>query len=114
MARSFIISLKKPHERFQLPTPVGRRVLQLSRSFWIVCLFVVSVGCLGFSIFSVNQSAAKTYALRSLERQEERLTETVGALEGEAAQQQSFQQLQQRVQGLGYTPIQRVIYIDGM
>ncbi len=67
---------------------------------------------MGFSIISVNTSAAKTFDIRSLERQSERLAEQVSVLEAQIAVFQSYASLQDRVKGMGYVAADGVQYLE--
>ena len=113
MSRSFVLSMKKPHEAFGLRVPISRRVAEDVQGRWLTILFsVCAFAGLVFSIISVNQSAAKTFAIRSLEHDRERLVEQVSDLESRIASTQSLQAMQDRVKGRGYVPIEQVVYLN--
>ena len=82
--------------------------------FRLSCAVCVFFGTffLVFSILSVNASAAKTFDMRSLERSAERLSEQVNELESRVAVLQSYSSLKERVEGMGYTPIEHMEYLD--
>ncbi len=92
--------------------PMARRVSHVrSKAYVGACVFF-SVLFLAFSIISVNTSAAKTFDMRSLERQAERLSEEVSHLEAQAAVLQSYSSLQERVRDRGYIPVQTMGYLQ--
>lgn len=112
MSRSFVLSLKRPQEALGIAVPMARRVSNArSKTYVAACLFLSAL-FLGFSIISVNASAAKTFDRRSLERRAERLSEEVSHLESQAAVLQSYSSLQERVRNRGYEPVQSVVYLD--
>lgn len=112
MSRSFVLSLQRPTESLGLSMSVGQRVARAGGKSWAYLCITIGFVLLGFSIISVNTSAAKTFDIRKLERTSDALTEQVSVLEAQAAVLQSFASLQDRVQGMGYVPAEQVRYLD--
>ena len=112
MSRSFVLSLQRPHEALGVPLPMARRVSRIRTNASVATCCIVSMVCLGFSIISVNTSAAKTFDRRTLEKRAEQLAEEVSDLESRAAVLQSYSSLQERVRDRGYHPVEKVQYID--
>jgi len=112
MSHAHILTMKRPHEALGLPVPIGRRLTNLGKGSWVIFLGSLSVFCVGLYVFQISQTAAKGYALRDLEKQQEYLQESVSALEAQAAELQSMNALQERVKGLGYVPVQHMEYVD--
>ncbi len=112
MARSFVLSLQKPHESLGVALPLGKRLANdRSRLSCIACVFFGLV-FLAFSIISVNISAAKSFDRRTLERSAERLSEQVNELSSRVAVLQSYSSLKDRVEGLGYVAIEKTEFLD--
>lgn len=111
MSRSFVLSLQRPQETLGVAMPIARRVSHVRSKAYVGVCALLSVLFLTFSIISVNTSAAKTFDMRSLERQAERLSEEVSHLEAQAAVLQSYSSLQDRVRDRGYIPVQNVGYL---
>ncbi len=111
MARSFVLSLQRPQESLGVALPMARRVSQARSKAYVGVCALLSTLFLSFSIISVNTSAAKTFDMRTLERQAERLAEEVSHLEAQAAVLQSYASLQERVRNQGYIPVQHTAYL---
>ena len=112
MSRSFVLSLQRSQDLGRLVLPVGQRVTRARTGGWAYACLALGLCLLGFSIISVNTSAAKTFDIRALERQADRLTEQVSVLEAQIAVAQSYAALQDRVRGLGYVPVEKVVYLE--
>jgi hypothetical protein len=111
MSRSFVLSLQRPQESLGVALPMARRVSQARSKAYVGVCALFSMLFLSFSIISVNTSAAKTFDMRTLERQAERLAEEVNHLEAQAAVLQSYASLQDRVRNRGYIPVQQAAYL---
>lgn len=111
MSRSFVLSLQRPQEALGLSLSMGQRMTRAGGKGWIYACVAIGTLLLGFSIISVNTSAAKTYDMRVLETRANRLTEQVSVLESQIAVVQSFASLQEHVKGLGYVPVENVGYL---
>ncbi len=104
--------MKRPHETLGLPMPVGRRLGEHGKLFWLA-FFAIGIGLsAGVYIFQVNMSASKAYALRSLEKQADRLEEAVSALESRVAELQTLKALEARIEGKGFVPVGEVEFIQ--
>ena len=112
MSRTFVLSLQRPSATLGVSMTAGQRFARAQGKGIAYLCFLIGFVCLGFSIISVNTTAAKTFDIRKLERQSDSLTEQVSVLESQAAVLQSFASLQDRVQGMGYVPADQVQYLD--
>ena len=104
--------MKRPQETLGLPVPFGRRLVSMGKGTWMVGLGLVTLLCGGIYIYEVSQAASKSFALRSLEKQRDRLQESVSALEARAAEMQSMRAMQERIQGMGYVPVENPEFIE--
>lgn len=112
MSRSFVLSLQRPQEALGVNVSTSQRVRRVGKKGWVYACAVLGCVLMGFSIISVNTSAAKTFDIRSLERQAERLAEQVSVLEAQIAVFQSYASLQDRVKGMGYVQAEGIQYLE--
>ena len=112
MSRAFVLSLHRPHEALGLAMPLSRRFVTGQTRFFVLILGALGVACLVVSIISVNTSASKAYAIRTLEKRAEQLNEQVSYLESQAARMQAYSSLQERVRNLGYVPVTQPKYLE--
>jgi hypothetical protein len=106
------MTLQRPHESLGIPVPMGRRLGEAGKRLWIGVFFVFLVACIGMYVFQVNASASKSYALHNLQRQSDRLKETVSVLENRVAEAQTMVAIEERMKGLGYVSTEQVSFID--
>ncbi|MEN9558023.1 MAG: hypothetical protein RL141_392 [Candidatus Parcubacteria bacterium] len=108
MSHSFALTMTKPHERFGLPQPLGRRLARQPELGWIVAAWVILLAC-GFTyLFSMMTASAKGFQLRDVERRVERLRTEARALETQVAAGSSIQYLSDRAQNLGFVAVNRI------
>ena len=112
MSRSFAISLKRPHEQLGLPMPIARRLADVHNGTWMTGMIIALIACVGLYIYQVNVAASKSFELRQLEKQVERLQDTVASLEYKVTELKSIHSLEERIQGMGYVPLANVRYLD--
>lgn len=112
MSRAHMLTLRRPHEAFCLPMPVGKRISQRSHALGFVVCLVATVVLAGTYIYHVNSAATKTFTLRSLEQRLEKLQGTVSDLENGLAKEQSLHNVGRRVEGRGYVRAERIEYIE--
>lgn len=112
MSRALAISLKRPHEQLGLPMPFARRLADIKNGTWMACMVVGVLVCVGLYVYQVNAAASKSFELRRLEKQVERLQDAVSSLDYKITELQSISSLDQRVQGMGYIPLTQVQYIS--
>lgn len=112
MSRTLAISLKRPHEQFDLPMPIARRMADIQNGTWITLMFTALITCVGMYIYQVNAAASKSFELRQLEKQVERLQDTVSSLDYQITELKSIHSLEERVRGLGYVPLNSVRYLS--
>ncbi len=112
MSRAFAISLKRPHEQLGLPMPMVRRLANVERGTWMALIIGGVMACIGMYVYQVNAAASKSFELRELEQQVERLKDTVGALDYKVTERTSIHALQGNVVGMGYIPLTQVRYLE--
>lgn len=112
MSHSHVLTLKRPHEAFGQSVSLSRRVGGVGKGTWTTFVVMVTVLFAGWYIYQVNQTAAKSYALRSLERKRDGLVEQVGALERHWAESQALHVMQARAEEHGYIPVEAIEYIE--
>ena len=97
---------------FQIPFSIGRRLGTLGKGSWVTMMAILTLLCGGAYVYQVNLGATKSYQLRNLETQRDRLLETVSSLETKIAEMRSMKTMQERIQGLGYIPIEAPQFLD--
>jgi hypothetical protein len=97
---------------FSLPTPVGRRIEVAAKRSWALVLLIGAIACMGYQVFLMNSTASKGYTLRNLEKQLDQLQATVITYENRSAELQSLHTVEERVQGLGYVPVDRMEFVE--
>ncbi|MBM3205067.1 hypothetical protein FJZ48_03765 [Candidatus Uhrbacteria bacterium] len=112
MNRAFVMTMKRPHETLGLPIPIGRKLAGLGKSTWITLTICLTIAAAGLYIYQVNSAATKSFTVRDLEKQTERLRNDVMALEDQSVKMQALHQLQERVKPLGYVAIDKMEFID--
>ena len=112
MSHALALTLKRPHEAFNLPLPIGRRLGTIGKGTWVALMVFLTLACGGVYVYQVNQAAAKSYLLRDLESRRDRLQETVGALDTQVAELRSMKAMQERIKGLGYIPIENPQFLE--
>ncbi len=112
MSRAFALSLKRPHEQLGLPMPLARRLADVDRGTWMALVIGSVIACVGVYVYQVNASAGKSFELRQLERQVDRLQDTVSSLDYKVTELQSIHTLQNQIAGMGYIPLSNVHYLD--
>lgn len=112
MSRTLAISLKRPHEHLGLPMPMTRRLADVQSGTWMALLIGGIIACAGVYIYQVNAAASKSFEMRQLEKQAERLQDTVSSLDYKITELRSMHALEGRIQGLGYVPASDVRYLE--
>jgi len=112
MSHAHALTLKRPHIALNLPLPIGRRLGTLGKGTWVALMAILTLVCSGAYVYQVNLGATKSYQLRNLETQRDRLQETVSSLETKIAEMRSMKTMQERIQGLGYIPIETPQFLD--
>lgn len=112
MNRAFVMTMKRSHETLGLPTPIGRKLSGLGKSTWVTLSICLTIAAAGLYIYQVNSAASKSFTVRDLEKQTERLRNDVMALENQSVKMQAMYSLQERVKPLGYVSIDRMEFLD--
>src|SRR5689334_21313592 len=108
MSHSYALTMTRPHERFGLAQPLGRRLAQLPSLGWVAALWVVLLA-FGFTYISFMITAsAKGFQLRDVQRRVERLRTESRALETQVASLSSISQLSARARTAGFVAVDRV------
>jgi hypothetical protein len=111
MSRTLALAMTRPHERFGLPQPLGRRLPQ-GIVGWNVLIAVCSVACIVAYVFQVNLASSRSFALRDVERQIDTLKVDVMSLEDKVATLSSMQNMTQRAEQLGFVPIEHQEFVN--
>ena len=112
MTRAYAMTMKRPQETLRLPVSVGRKLCSAGRASGLAFFVIATMACMSMYIYQVNVAASQGFTRRALELKQERLSESVTALEDQLAQRQTIRAVQDRVKGLGYVPVDHVEYID--
>ncbi len=112
MSRTLALSLKRPHEQFDLPMSFGRKLGASRNIAVLISLILAMIGCIGFYIYQVNAASTKGFQLRTLEKNLELVRESVASLEDQVASLQSMDALKAHVANLGYVPVDQMEFID--
>ncbi len=108
MSHSFALTMTRPHERFGMAQPLGRRLAQLPSLGWVAALWVVLVA-FGFTYVSfMIQASAKGFQLRDVQRRVDRLQTDSRALETQVASLSSIGALSDRARAAGFVAVDRV------
>ena len=102
--------MTRPHEALGLPQPVGRRLPQ-GLPVWNAAVAVVSVVLMILYVVEVNGAAAKSYALRDVERRVDTLRTQATILQNEYVAQTSLRSISARAQQLGLVPVEQIEYL---
>ncbi len=113
MSRPLAISLKRPHEQFALPMPFARRLADVKRGTIFAAMIGCMAACMGVYIYQVTTQASQSFELRQLEKQVERLNDTVASLDYKVTELNSIHALETRIQGMGYVPLSNIRYLQG-
>ncbi len=111
MSRTFAIAMTRPHERLQLPLPIGRRLPQ-GIVGWNMVVAVTMMACIGLYIIQVNQAASRGFHLRDVEKNVDSLTTQVRALEDQVATLSSVQSMTTRAEQLGFVTVDRLEFAN--
>ncbi|MBI4138933.1 hypothetical protein HY479_02170 [Candidatus Uhrbacteria bacterium] len=111
MSRSFSLAMTRPHERFGLPQPIGRR-LPHGMAGWNALLISVTVALTLAYIIQVNKAAARGFQLRDVEKKIETVNAEVMRLEDKLATLSSVQALTDRAKSLGFQPAERIEFVN--
>lgn len=113
MHRTFALTLNRPSDALGLPTSMSRRFARtgIHPAVWVMLLVAVSLFSIGFYVFQVSTSAQKTFTMRNLEKQSDRLEEVVAQLDQQVIREQAMNQLQTRVKEMGYIPVDKYEFI---
>lgn len=111
MSRSLALSMAKPHERFGIPQPIGRRIPHGMTS-WNILLVAITIILTVFYIFQVNKAASRSFALREMEKKIETRNTAVVRLEDKVAALSSIQSVSERAKNLGFQPAERIEFVN--
>jgi len=111
MSRTLALAMTRPHERFGLPLPLGRRLPQ-GIVGWNVLVAAATVALVAAYIFQVNLASSRAFALRDVERQVDGLKTEVMALEDKTATLSSVQAMTERATQLGFIPAERLEFVN--
>ena len=78
----------------------------------LVAVVSAFVACLGLFVYQAHIAATQSFATRALEKRLESLQETVAVLENQAAQIQTIQAVQDKIQTLGYIPVEHMEFVN--
>ena len=112
MSRTLALSLERPHEQLGLPMPIIRRAADIKQGTWTALMMGSVIACMGVYIYQVNASASKSFELRQLEKQVDRLQDTVASLDYKITELKSIHALEVQIVGMGYVPLSNVRYLD--
>lgn len=111
MSRTFAMAMTRPHERLQLPLPIGRRLPQGIVGWNMLIAGTVFI-CIALYIIQVNQAASRGFHLRDVERHVDGLTTQVRALEDQVATLSSVQSMTQRAEQLGFVTVDHLEFVN--
>lgn len=111
MSRTYAIAMTRPHERFQIPLPLGRRLPQ-GVVGWNMLIAAVSIALACGYVVQVNRAAARGFNLREAEKKIEHLQIEVTSLNDTVATLSSLQSLSERATQLGFVPIDRLEFAN--
>lgn len=111
MSHAFAISLTKPHEAYDLPRSIGRR-LPRGIVAWNTALLVMTI-CLSIAyVVQVNLSSAKSYALRDTQKRIDMLKSETLIMQDKIIGLSSMQSLNARAEQLGFAPIEQLEFVN--
>ena len=111
MSRSLALCMAKPHERFGIPQPIGRR-LPHGKTGWGIFLAALTVATTLVYIFQVNKAASRGYLLRDMEKKIESGSTEVVRLEDKIAVLSSVQSLSDIAKELGFQSTERLEFVN--
>jgi hypothetical protein len=111
MSRTLALAMTRPHERFGLPQPLGRRLPQ-GIVGWNVLVAAVSVALVVAYVFQVNLASSRSFALRDVERKIDSLKVDVMSLEDKTATLSSMQAMTERAAQLGFVPVDKQEFVN--
>lgn len=103
--------MTRPHERFGLPVPLGRRLPQ-GIVGWNVLIAAGSLALVVAYVFQVNLASSRSFALRDVEHKVDSLKIDVMALEDKTATLSSVQMLKDRAAQLQFVPVDRQEFVN--